>query len=534
MGLLRLPSFFGYYNAHRGLLSNQMALETINHNIANVNTEGYSRQRVDLTTGTPYPPATMSNFDDAGQLGQGSRVLGVTRSHDNLLDAQIRTQSNLLEYQTAVSDTLKQVEDVIGEPSEFGIDTAITKFFDAAHTLSLHPDDMAIRTTFIQEANNLLTTFQQKANQLQDIRTSIVGDPLVASTLDMSQSYLTVQEINTLLEDIATLNGQIVQVDGSGAMPNDLLDRRDQLLEELSKRINTTVEYSATGQISVKLGSNLLVQGARLVDTLAIVTNTNTVGPDPVRDDVPALVGLTSSPPTAASNLNGIITGGKLGGLLAVGGNTAGTTTIRSVMEDLDSLFREISTRVNDLQAGFGTGVPPAPYTGVRDLNGNAPVAGVNMQIYYPPPGGFPRLQIFGFTINSTVLNDPARITAAYYDPTIPAPLAGTSSGSDGRNIARMAQLQDTLMGGLGNLTYQEFYKNAITNLGTGTQNAERSAENLQNVVDHLTQRRQSVQGVNLEEEMVDMMRFQRGFEASAKVMATLDEVMKTIINTIA
>ncbi len=501
---LNIPSFFGYYNASTGLLANQMALDTINQNISNVNTPGYSEQRVDQTAGDPYPPASLWNSSKGGQLGQGVQVTGVTRAHSNFLDDQIRQQSSSLNAQQTIQDNLQYAEGIMAEPKSNGAGAAMTDFFTAAQALSTTPDSPATRQQFIQSGQNMLNVFQEEAQQLQNLRNNLVGDPNNSGTLASSQAALTVNDINTQLSEVTDLNSQIESVEAGGAKPNDLLDKRDYLLGQLANKLNISVDYSTTSdQVNVRIGNNYLIKGTKQTDSLNIVTNT---GASPTPDDTPALVQLAST----STTINSDITGGKLGGILTVGGNAAGTTTIRSVLGGLDTTFNQLATQINSLQS-----------TG-RDLNGNIPSA-ANSNIFNLAAGT--TLSIFRYSINSNLVSDPSLIAAANDD-------AGAFDGpGDGRNAQAMAALETTNLAGLGNTTLSSYYNSQLSQLGTASKSAQDSTTNLTNVVQQLTQRQQSIQGVNMDEEMVNLLKYQRGFEASAKVMNTLNQTIDTIIN---
>jgi flagellar hook-associated protein 1 len=503
---LNIPAFFGIYNAHRAIVANQNAINVVNNNIANANTPGYSRQRVDMSPAGSFPPATISNYVASGVTGQGVNVTDITRSHDNFLDAQMRSQQNQLGYNEAAQDYLQRIEDVSGNLQGSNINDALNKFFEASQALSRKADDVPSRSTFMQSAKNVMDLFKQQASMLKDLRTSIVGDASKPSTLTTSEAYLTVNDINQSLSEVANLNEKIIGISAAGASPNDLMDRRDVVLEKIAKNLNVTIEYLPSNQIAIKLGANKLVEGNTVSNTLNLVTNT---GVTPTPTDVPALVQLSSN----AATVNADITTGKLGGLLKMGGNDTDTTTIRGMLETLDNAFGAIATEVNALQAsGF-------------NMNGVAPTATVDDQIFIPPPV-INDLAIFDYSINATILKDVKLIAAA--DAT--GPFAGVG---DGRNAAKIAALQNKSLAGLGNISTQEYMNNKISNLGLNSKNAQDRTEQLNGVIQQIDGRRQSLQGVNIEEEMLDLMRYQRGFEASSRVIKALDEVMKNLLNLI-
>lgn len=518
---MNIPSFLGYFTSHRSMITSQMALNTVNHNIANANTPGYSRQRVDLETMSPYMRPSLQDFEGAGQMGQGVIATGISRSHESFLDAQVRTQQSLLGYNQAVRDALQQAEGIFGEPSENDISKSMKNFFDAAQAVSVHPDDMAARSNFLQESQNLLEVFQQKAQQLQDLRTNLVGDASSPATIAVSQVAMAVDDMNAKMQQVADLNGQILTIKASGASPNDLLDRRDVLLEELSKSFNVSVEYRTDEQVNLKLGNTVLVRGSVVLDTFNVTVNP-TIPPSaapPDYDQEPSWVELASAP---GASINSSITGGKLGGLLVVGSNVATETTIRGLLEGLDTLFTEVATNINSLQDGVaGSMIDPALPVG-RDYYGNIPAA-PNDSVFVLGVGA--GLDIFNYGINANLVADP-KLLAASLDN------GGAFSGvGDGRNALEMAKFVNEAVAGLGNVTVNDYFNNMVSQMGVSTRSTTDRADNLKTLVDQLDQRRQAYQGVNMEEEMIDMLRYQRGFEATAKVLNTIDHVMDTIIN---
>ncbi len=503
MGSVNIPTFFGMFTARSAIAAAQAQMNTINHNIANANTEGYSRQRVDLHQVGPFPPATISNYVGSGQIGAGVAVSDVVRTYDNFIDEQIRRQNSLQQYQQPISNNLSYIESILGEPNGNGLNEAMSNFFNSAQALSIHPDDLSARTSFMLSAKTLLDTAQEQAQLLSALRTNIVGDASSPVSISSSQVAITVTQINNDLTQIANLNSQIMTASVVGATPNDLLDQRDKLLNDLSKKLNITVTHQANNMVNVSLGSNDLIRGAVLRDTLQVVANP---GPTPDPNDTPSLVQLAST----STTVNSDIRGGSLGGLLSIGDNSSSSTSIRSVLENMDTLFNEIATQVNSLQAAG------------RDLSGNIPTAG-NDAIFNLAAGT--GLSIFRYSINENLLADSTLVAAAIDD-------SGAFAGrGDGRNALAIAQLASTSLAGLGNFTPGGFFNNTVARLGNDSQAAQRASERLDEVVKQLEQRRSSIRGVNLEEEMVDLMRFQRGFEASARVLSTLDKIIDLIIN---
>lgn len=515
------PGFFGIYNAHRALLTAQSALNTVNHNLANANTEGYSRQRVDIQASPAYHPPNLSQISE-GQVGQGSEVQQITRYREAYLDNQYRDQSSLLGLDTAMRDVLQQVEGILGEPSDSGISGSIQKFFEASQELSVQPQSLAVRANFIQASSQLLTAFQQQAAQLYDLRENLVGEPGVAGSFSSSQVVITVNDINEQLQTIAGLNQQIIVVKASGAEPNDLLDQRDLALDKLSKLVDIDVQYLNNGQVNVNLaGGNVqVIRGPDLVDTLTVTQNAGAT-----RFNTPAVITSTTGGVVLNDYAGTDIQGGQLKGIIDMAqvdpGNPNRINT-RSVLQQINNLFVELATQVNTLQS-----------TG-RDLSGA--VNGNDLFVTGAAnPVGDP-IQLMSWQVNS-VFQDPTTgpglVAAAIDDPAATGPPAGWAGVGDGRNALVMAQLKTTALAALGNTTFTEFFNATVSNLGISTESYQNRSTNQEGVTQGLDERRQSLSGVNTDEEMIDMLRFQRAFEASSKIVSIYDQIYQTMINLV-
>jgi flagellar hook-associated protein 1 len=495
------PTLAGYNSAKTGMMAMQLGLQIINNNISNANTPGYSRQRIDLQSQAPLGYSYIG-LGKLGQVGQGLTVDGITRAHNQFLDDQVNRQQASLGYNSILSDTLKQVEAMLGEPAGSGITGAMQTFFEAAAALSRSPESLPLRHGFIQASQAFLRTTQDTAQQLQSLRTNLVGDPSVSGSVDDSAAALSVSSINSQLSQIANLNQQIVVINSSGGSANDLLDQRDQLLTTLSKQLNITVDYRDNGQVDIRLGTTRLLQGGVVNDTLEAIANTG-----PTQNDQPAIIRLA----TATTDITADITGGELGGILKMGGNGSDLSTPRSVLEKISTLFDTVATQMNALQAG-----------GLK-LDGTAPSVGTEDAFFDLSAGS--NLAIFRYQFNSYFETHPESIAAAT-GPTF----AGVG---DGRNALAMAQLESTTLAGLGNKTPADFYNEAIATLGVDSHTSQENWESGTLITQQLEQQRQSYQGVNVEEEMVELVKFQRAFEASARSFQALDDALRSMMQII-
>lgn len=506
------PGFFGLFNAYRGLLASQNAMSTINHNISNANTPGYSRQRVDLAAADAYALPTPSQLT-AGQIGQGPVVQKITRSRDFFLDTQFRLANGKLGLNASGKDTLSQIEGVMNEPSTGSVNGTMQNFFDSAQELSLHPESTATRTNFTQQAMDLISIFQLQANQLADLRRNLVGDPLYPTSFSTSQLAVTVSDINSKLDSIATINRNIVSIKSSGAEPNDLYDQRDKLLDDLSQLVDISVNNYDNGQIDLSIGGETMIRGGKLVDTLESVENT---GAAPTPDDVPSLVRTVNGGVVMNDGSGSEISEGRLKGILNLGGNDPSYSTVRGVLGRLDTLLGTIVDEVNTLQ------------TAGRDQDGNL---GTTNPLFVNNPALNPGqpLDLFHWQVNADVVNNPRLLSAAIDDATAAGGFAGVG---DGRNAKSMGQLRDQTFATLGT-GMVDYLNGLLSRLSVDSQTFQNASSIQQNLAQSTDLRRQSLSGVNMDEETIDLLRFQRAFEASSRTIRVLDDVMQTILNLV-
>ncbi|MEM0951572.1 MAG: flagellar hook-associated protein FlgK [Cyanobacteria bacterium P01_H01_bin.74] len=506
------PGFFGLFNAQRGLLAAQNAMNTINHNIANANTEGYSRQRVELSAYNPYTFPT-SLQENPVQIGQGVEVDAVIRIRDVFLDTQFRNTNGDLGQSQTMQDVLQSIEGILNEPSTSSINNSLQSFFDAAQDLSLQPDSTAARSNYIQQAIDVVNIFRDQALQLDELRRNLVGDPLVAGSIDTSQAAIYIRDINTTLDAIESVNQSITSVKSSGAEPNDLFDQRDRLIDDLSELVDVEVTNLENGQVNLVIAGKTVMRGGVKVDEFVVATNTGTT---PSPDDMPILISNTT-PPISTLNDGGLgfeITGGRLKGVIDMAGNDPNLSTIRGVLGDLDTLIGSVVNEVNTLQAAG------------RDQNGTLNPGAIFINNPALNPGK--TLNIFHWEVNTAVTTDPSLIATAIDDATIPGGFAGVG---DGRNALSVGQLRNQSLVALGGASTVEYLNALVSKVGIDTRSYENINATNQSQNNTVINQRESVSGVNIDEETIDLLRYQRAFEATSRTIAVLDEVMQTIIN---
>ncbi len=457
-----VSTFLGLETALRGILAQQRAIDVTGHNIANASTPGYSRETANLVTTQPYLDTP------AGLLGTGVDVQSYQRVRDSYIDLQLRTQTMLKGSYQAQQDGLGQVELTLAEPSDNGLSSLLGKYWSAWQNLTNAPGDMATRQALAQSAASLADGFSSLSSQMSTI---------VSQTT--TQQSLSMDQVNTIGSQIAALNSSIKASNLAGQTPNDLLDRRDALLDQLAQLGNVTPSVSAgvagtLGSIDVTFGGATLV-----TDTTA------------------------ASPPLALTDLTSL-TSGKLFGMQSVLTSISDPTT--GYLKQLNDIASTLITATNT-QHEAGT-----------DVNGNSSSA----------VPFFTGTDASSIAVNSSILTNPALIAASSGAATPANPAPGDAS-----NALAIADLQQSLLvgGPPATATVDTAYSQLVTKIGADSQQAQQNLANASSLVDSLTNQRSSVSGVSLDEEMAQLLQYQRGFQASARALTAIDSMIDELIN---
>ena len=555
---------FGILNtAKTGLLAQQLAIEVTGQNIANVQTEGYSRQEVNFEAMNPR------NFG-LGQLGTGVRVVGVERSHDKFLYSQILGEADGLGNYGVRKDVFEQLEILLSESNGQGLNQGLGNFFSSLQDLSSNPGALPERSIVIAEAQNLASTFNNLGESLFQVRRNL------DATIQIETG-----RINSLTSEIAELNKAIHANEPVAFSANDLRDRRDQRVKELSGLIGLNYVDEMDGQISLTLnnGTPLVLQST----TFSLSTQTN--GNNKNFKDI-VVSGLNGTNTNVTSSVNG----GSLKGLIDMR-----DTEVTDIKDKLDRLASSIIQEFNNIhQQGFGadgtTGnnffVPPSVTTEVNTnnigtatltaTNGNPSAissdkfeitvtgsntfslnnltTGLNEGSFSFSPGstfniagGFAVTITGGAAIGDkfkiSVSEDAARTFSVSSDvaSNFNKIAAGQNSSSDGANALKLIGLQSRLSfnsvthvsSGSGAFTFDEFYSSIVSNLGIESFSTQANFAQQEGILLQLNTRRESVSGVSIDEEFINMVKFQQAYNASARLIGIVDELLDTVISQV-
>ncbi len=448
-----------FETARRSLFAQRNAMDVTAHNIANAGTVGYTRQRADLTTTAP-------TRESVGLLGSGVELSSVSRLRDNFIDTQVRNSQQSLGSSTLQSRIFDQIEAIMNEPSSNGLQSMMQNFSKAWQTLATTPEDLGARQIVLQSARSLSTGIKQIQNNFSSLRSDI-KDEIVSK----------VNKINTLTSQISDLNKKILDASNANLTANDLMDTRDNKIDELSQLANVKTYEDTKGVIRVNVGG-------------VTVADENSAVPFSVTDNGTTLsVGIASS--TSAANINS----GELGGML-----THYNDVIPKYMSDIDTLATSIFTEVNTVHnAGFGLGTP-------------APTGNDFFSSYTNGT----------LTITPTIESDPRLIAASK-----------TGAAGDNDVATQIANIFETPTMNGGTVTHQQYYNMLLGKIGSDASRVKQETDGQQLIMIQLQSQRNSFSAVSLDEEMTNMIKFQRSYDASAKLIKAVDEMMSTIIQMV-
>ena len=460
-----MSSLFSSLNAAlQSMLTHQKSIQVIEHNVAHANTPGYHRQEVKLGTSSATPAPTLYHTVSAGQIGGGVTADMVKRFNVTFYDGRFRTQTALAERWEGTSQTLSHVESILAETSSGGMINQLDAFWNAWQTLADDPTNLAFRSGLLQDTQSLTNSLNRRAGDLIQIRR------------DIDQEIVQdVQDLNQLAGEIARLNGEIANITSMDLQPNDLLDERDRLLDQLAEYSDLSVGTQENGEVLVSLGGHALVVGREIFQ---LETN-----PDPANSNLAAV---TWEDGQAFHPVEGTLTA-RL---------TSRDEVIPDLLAGLDDVAGTLITEVNALhQTGYGLDNS----TGLNYFSGSDALS-----IELSPD-----------------ISSLEKIAGAS-DPDSPGDSSLAAAITD-------LQHQELLNGG--SETFTSYFANQVAGLGTRIQNARSRAANSGLVVQSLQMQRESVIGVSLDQEAANLVKSQRAFEAAARLTTAIDEMLDRIIN---
>lgn len=538
-------TFHGLEVAKRGMVTQQAALYTTGHNISNANTPGYTRQRVNFEQSDPYPSASMNRPQIPGQMGTGVKAGSIQRIRDSFIDDQYRGENNKLGYWEARSQALSSMEAIMNEPSQQGLANTLDQFWTSLQDLSVSPQDSGARSVVKERGVAVASTFNYIYNSLQTVQKDYQAE------IDVTQ-----KSVNSILNQINQFNQLIADVEVHGYLPNDLYDQRDVLVDELSTYMNIIVDTQPSGGLATSIAEGkydiyLADDNGNKLNNIQLIDSANkkaygvnvkfddsSIG-KPVEtlqffelDPTGGFGGFVNDPNTSGADYEfanfkdfADHSTGSLKAHIETYGYKDGDKTkglYPDMLSNLDEMAFRFAEKFNEVhRSGWS----------ITEIN-----SGVNADIDF-------------FTYNNAALTTPpvTDITgAAKYlrvsDPilasinNIAAAQANTDSGlafeGNGSNALALANVKDEeLTYGTSSTSVTSFYQSVIGDMGVKSSESNRMAKNSEVLMNSALTRRESVSSVSLDEEMTNMIKFQHAYNAAARTITMVDEMLDKIIN---
>ncbi|HNW25474.1 MAG TPA: flagellar hook-associated protein FlgK [Candidatus Gastranaerophilaceae bacterium] len=499
--------------AQQALLVNEAALNVVSNNISNVNTIGYSRQRVCLSANVNHTSFGGSAYLQA-YSGTGVNIDRVERYTDAYLQSYYRQQNSLYNYLNQAANIASNVEDIMNELNGTGLQAAFTSFFEAAQTLNLNPSDISARQNYAQQVQTVAMKFNELGSSLKDARTALVGDVNEFGSLQSSKIYSLTTLANEKLQEIAKANADIVKISSPGMLPSGLLDTRDQLIEELSQLVPVSIVENSNGSVNLSINGIEMIKGSQQTGTLDVVAGSQS---EPAIIRVKDLQG-----EVVYSNINSYLNSGSIGAVIDMASEEGDVLTIKSTMKNLDKLAKGFSDIINRIQTQVIDGK-----TSLAIDKDTMLLTDATENIFESSDGE--EINALNIRVNSDILEDPYLIAAARLDKTDP----NYSAGAIGNN-SNMLMVLDVRTNGsseLDNFSPESFLSQMVGDIGLKTASINSSLKSQSAVLSQVSSQLSSATGVNINEEVIDLTKYQAAYQASARVYSVCNDLLDVLLN---
>lgn len=536
---MSLIDLFGI--AKSAIFASQTALTVTSHNISNVNTHGFTRREAIFAVN----PVSLSG----NLLGSGVTITGIKRYYDQFIQTQLLGQYQNYGKSSALNQTLSQIEQIFNEAKNIGMAVTLTDFFNAWQDVATNPEGFVQRSVLLQKAESLVLAAKRMERGIEENLESINRD------IDN-----TIVRVNSIASEIATINGKITMVEaGSQAgSAHDLRDQRDVLMNELATLVDFSFYEDENSSVTIMVGMRNLVSGET---TNSISTRLNEEGDKDIYLD--------------GINITERISKGQLGGFISVR-DTIKTDSLNGLRRLTASIIQEINMLHREgygLDGTTGNDFFTSLQLSIKDFSSGAYMTATitdlsqltldeysiqfdsdgNYYVYNNQTGSlvtsgayisgdpidFDGIEV---TISGTITPDDEFSVSPLTDviknfevaitdqQKIAAASSDTSLPGDNSNALLIAQLFENSISNLGDTTFFDYYKGLVSTIGTMSRAASDSFTFDENLLSELNIKRESLSGVSLDEEAANLIRFQRSFEAGAKMIQVTDELLQTVI----
>lgn len=436
--------------AKKAIHSSRTGMEVTSHNVSNVNTPGYTRQRVNLTS-------TDALSSNSGMINAGVKITGIKQIRNEFIEGEIRRVSNLLSSYSAEKEILTRIESLLNEPSDVGLGQLLENFFNAFDDLSKNPEDRSIRVSVAQTGRALAQRFNDIFYGLLGIKKDIIAD-LEAK----------IKNINQIIEDLGKLNQSAINQHNSGFETNDVRDKINQKLKELSNLADIVVSYDESGSVRVSIGGVAVVE-RNFVQAIDLKFSDG-------------VVKIVSTQTESELRLNS--------GEVFVLQNMF-NRQVPEIIQRFDELAKNLSKKVNEIHK---VGYSIDGTTGLDFFVGTS---------------------IGSIQVNKIIIDNPLKISASI----------NKDAGNNQVALAISALRNDGQISGV--------YNSIVSDIGLRAKISSDNENLHRMILKQLETQRDAFSGVSIDEEMLNMIKFQKMFEASAKVIQTVNEMIDTILSMV-
>jgi flagellar hook-associated protein 1 FlgK len=508
-------TFLGLEIAKSGLFLSQNAMNVSSHNIANVDTDGFTRQRIYAASVPGASNHVQFATDKSGLSGRGVTAVCVEQIRSPFLDYQYRNQNSSSTRWSTKEQFFSYIEDLFNtelddnETVSSSISSQLGDFYDSLYKLVESPADIEIRTNVQQNALKLTQTMNYYFKQLTDQQ----------NTLNENVD-VTVDQINQYAQEISDLNEAILGYELSGDKANDLRDKRNLLLDQLSGLIDISYSEESNGNVNVQIDGNYLVRGSSYNKLAVAATKDNPVRPG-AANRLYEVYWADSSGAATGKKVN--VNAGALKAYMEVrDGNTKEDVGIPYILGQLNALCQKIT---NDVNAIHRTG-----YTTPNDSNGNTSQTGINFFMDTSAAQDGSEVTAENFKLSTEVMQNVYNIAAS--DITVGPTGAPNEQRGNGQIALKLSELINHTDASGNPDNFGSAYKTIVTGVGLQLSNISSTAEVQAVMVDHLIQQRKSISDVSLDEEMTNIIKFSHAYSAASRMITAMDEQLNVLINS--
>jgi len=474
-------TFAGLELAKNALATYQYAIDTTGHNISNAGTKGYTRQVSNLATTMPN---VISSLGNDVSIGSGVTIESITRIRDIFIDRQFRWETSKHDYWEEKLYFQSNIEALFNEPTDDSLHNDLNKFWVAWSELSKDPENSGARAVVLARGQTLVDSFHRIAQQITDLQNDLKIK--IQSQVDLINQYAT---------QIKNLNMQIKRAEVAGDIPNDLYDARDQLVDELSKIISVRVTETSDPNFTDRHVGIFKIEIASEVAADQVLVND---------DQVWQLQGDGTGSPSSFSLVDSSGSSTPLifetpdGNITQMGSLAAEIELLNSYLPEiwnkLDELVKNLASKINEIYIDNSSNPDPPPFFISSDGS---------------------EISLNNIAINSGITEDNLR--------------TGYSSNTeDGGNVGDGSIASDiAALAGI----FGESYGALIAKIGTDVQQSDRMTKGEAVLLNQLLNQKESVAGVSLDEEMTNLIKFQKSYVASARIVTLIDDMLEKIIN---